>query len=122
MVREKLKINPSVNASTILEVVVSMLMILIVFSIAMTIFANVTRASTSTKQINARTILNEILTEAEKESDYTNKIIAIDEFSIQQDFKPRPESASLVEIDMIAFDANGLKIAELKKVIIKADE
>ncbi|MES2807015.1 MAG: hypothetical protein V4619_00210 [Bacteroidota bacterium] len=88
----------------------------------MTIFANVTRASTSTKQINARTILNEILTEAEKESDYTNKIIAIDEFSIQQDFKPRPESASLVEIDMIAFDANGLKIAELKKVIIKADE
>ncbi len=122
MAGEKLKICTKFNASTILEVVVSMVIILLVFSIAMTIFANVTRASISTKEMNARTILNDLLIDVEKNADYTPKEVTIGDLRIQQDFKPRTESPSLVEINLAAVDINQHKVAEVKKIVIKVNE
>ena len=116
------KLGGRVQASSILEVIVSMVVIVIVFGIAMMIYTNVLRMSLSVKKLRAQTILEAELLKAERSTDSLASSVTIDDFRISEDLKPYPENADLSLIHLTAFDQNQQKIAEVQKVILNKHE
>jgi type II secretory pathway pseudopilin PulG len=117
MVGKQLKHGLTLRASTILEVLISMIIIIVVFGIAMIIYTNVTQSSLSIKKIHAQAILNEQLLEAERTVNNINYDITIDSLSIKQEVTTYKDYSNLKEIHLAAYDINQVEIAELSKVI-----
>jgi hypothetical protein len=107
------KLTQRAGASTILEVVISMIIIVLVFGIAMMIFTNVTRLSLSVKKLKAQALLQQVMINAT-----VTETITIDEFRIEQEVKPYRGNSGLTDIRLTAYDQNQQKVAESEKVII----
>jgi Tfp pilus assembly protein PilV len=112
-----IKLNERVQASTILEVIVSMVVIVVVFGIAMMIYTNVLRTSLSVKKIKALAILNQAMLKAENNPESVTQSLTIDDFRVEQEIKPYSTNNNLTEIHLTAYDQNQQKVAELEKVI-----
>jgi hypothetical protein len=119
MAGRKLILTNKVDASTILEVVIAMVIIILVFGIAMMIYANVLRLSLSAKKIKATAILQEVCLKAEQVKDFSHQSITVDDLRVEQEIKPFNNDTLLNEIHLTAYDANQQKITELQKVINK---
>lgn len=111
------KLNTKLRASTILEVIVSMVIIVIVFGIAMMIYTNMLRLSLSAKKLRAQALLRETLFTSEHSAANTTQTFTVDDFRIEQEVKPYHDNSSLTDIHLTAYDQNQQKIAELEKVI-----
>lgn len=111
------KLNAKLDASTIMEVVVSMVIIVIVFGIAMMIYTNVLRVSVSAKKLRAQSLLREALFNAERDTANTSQTFNVDDFRIEQEIKPYEQNKNLIDIHLTAYDQNQQKTAELEKVI-----
>ncbi|MBB3058139.1 hypothetical protein [Mucilaginibacter gotjawali] len=122
MAGTKINIKAEVKASTILEVVIAMVLIVVVFSIAMMIFANVTSSSLSVKKIRAQAVLHEALLDAEKSISPTSQSLNVDDFRIEQEVKPYNQMSQLYDIHLTAYDGNQQKVTELEKVILISHE
>lgn len=112
------KLNRRVKASTILEVIVSMIIIVIVFGIAMMIYTNVLRVSLSVKKLRAQALLQETMIKAEQATGNTNQSLTIDDFRIEQEVTQYNNQSNLTTIHLTAYDQNQQKVTELQKVII----
>ena len=122
MAGRKLSIVTPVKASTILEVVVSMVIIIIVFGIAMMIYANVTRMSLSGQKIKAHAVLSQIMKDMDKAESSSNQELLIGGFTIERSVKPYAENNRLLDVDLKAFDKNHLPLAELHGLIIQNND
>jgi Tfp pilus assembly protein PilE len=120
MAGDKLKYR--VEASTILEVIISMVVILVVFTIAMMISTNVVRSSLSVKKIKAQALLQETLARAEQNKENNSQIFTVDDFKIEEKTEAYDNNPALTEIDLVAFDTNQDTVAKLQKVIINQNE
>ena len=61
MAGRKLTLNAKLKASTIMEVLIAMITIIVVFGIAMAVYSNILRSSLSVKKIQAQSVLAETL-------------------------------------------------------------
>jgi len=122
MAGNKVNIKKVVRASTILEVVIAMVLIVVVFSVAMMIFANVTSSSLSVKKIRAQAVLHEAMLNAEKNRDTVSQSLNVDDFRIEQEIKSYNNVSYLFDIHLTAYDNNQQKITELEKVILISHE
>jgi len=122
MAGNKVTYNTKIKASTILEVLIAMVIIMVIFGIAMMIYANVTQSSLSVKKIKAEAVLREYLQSAEKSNGNTTQSFTLDDLHIEQTIKSYNAEKKLVEIDLVAYDINQQKVAELHKVIINSNE
>ena len=122
MARSKLNTQLTVKASTIMEVLIAMILMIVVFGIAMMIFTNVLNSSLSVKKIRAQAILQETLINAEKADTNLSQSISVDDFRIEQEIKPYDGNAALIDIHLTAFDQNQQKIAQLEKVILNKND
>jgi hypothetical protein len=111
------KLNARVRASTLLEVIVSMVIIVLVFSIAMMIYSNVTRLSLSAKKIRAAALLEKAMNDAEHTIGTTNRSFTLGDLRIEQETKSYGGADNLTEIHLTAFDENQEKVAEMQKII-----
>jgi Tfp pilus assembly protein PilE len=112
------KLNGRVKASTILEVIISMIIIVIVFGIAMMIYTNVLRLSLSTKKLRAQALLQETMLKAEQTTANTTQSLTTDDLRIEQEVSAYNKESNLTLIHLTAYDQNQQKIAELQKVIV----
>ena len=112
-----IKLSNRVKASSLLEVIVSMVVIVIVFGIAMMIYTNVLRLSLSAKKIRAQSLLQEAMINAERDSIKTTQTFQLDNFRIEQEVKPYSGNNALKEVHLTAYDQNQQQIAEMEKVI-----
>lgn len=108
----------TVKASTILEVVVSMVIIVVVFGITMMIYSNVMRYSPSAKKLKAELILQETMIKLQQQPGSVVESTIIDDFKIEQKTEPYGGNPALLKILLTAFDQNQQKVAELQKVIL----
>jgi len=122
MAGNKVTFSTKLRASTIVEVLIAMVIIVVVFGIAMMIYANVMRSSLSVKKIKAEAVLKEYLQNAEKSNGNITQSFSVDSLNIEQTVKSYNAEKNLVEIDLVAYDANQQKVAELHKVIINSHE
>ena len=118
MAGRKLTVKSKVRASTILEVLISMIIILIVFTIGMMIFGNVSRLSLSAQKVKAESILEERLLNAEQSKINLDETVTVGDFQIEQEIKQYGNNSHLFLVHLIAWDNNRIKIAELQKVIL----
>jgi len=116
MAGKQLKENATVRASTVLEVIIAMTVIVVVFGIAMMIYGNVMRMSLSVAQLKAKGILKEQMLKAERADTLQNASFQIDSLTIEQNVSDTL-ATGLKIIHLKAYDINHQKVAELQKII-----
>lgn len=119
MVGGQVKIHGKLPGSTILEVVISMIIIILVFGTAMMIFTHVTQLTFSVKKLRAQAILQETLQRTTTTNDDRNEASLVDGFHIEQQLKPVENEPGLSQLILTAFDENQEQIAQVRQIIIK---
>jgi len=122
MAGSKLIVQAKIKASTILEVLISMIIIILVFGIAMMIYSNVTRLSLSTKKIQAQAILQEMMINIEQSKESASQSVVAGDYTIEQSLKSYNDKTNLVDVRLTAYDDNHQEVAELQKVIIRNND
>ena len=122
MAGNKIDLQKKLEASTILEVVIAMVLIVLVFGTAMMMYTNVVNSSLSVKKIRAQSILVATMLKAEQTGANSNQTYTIDDFRIEQEIKLYNSNARLYDIHLTAYDLNQQKIAELEKVTLNNNE
>ncbi|MES2275323.1 MAG: hypothetical protein V4592_04825 [Bacteroidota bacterium] len=110
--------NKRVRASSVLEVIISMVIILLIFGIAMTIFTNVTRTSLSARKLRAEAVIRKTMLQTEQADAPGDQLLKIDDLQIEITVKATVLNSKLNEISIIAYDENKQIIAQLQKLII----
>jgi len=113
------KLSAKIKGSTLLEVIISMVVIVIVFGIAMMIFAKVISFTTSARDIRAKSILRDLLEKQEHEKAISSQSIITADFTIEETTTAYNDQADLVLVQLTAFDQNNKQVAELLKIILK---
>jgi len=121
MAVRKLNINAKIKASTVLEVIVSMVIIITVFGIAMMIYANVSGMSLSEQKINAQAILAQIIKNTPPIELSGDQESIIGGFTVERSVRPYAENQKLLQVDLKAYDENHRLLAELHQ-LISADD
>jgi len=111
-----------VEAATILEVVVALVILVIISGIALTVFGNVVRSSISVKKIKAEAALQDLLVQTESESDYTRLSVTSGDLKLIREIKPFEPDPAVSVLQLSALDANGLEVATIKKLVIDEQE
>lgn len=118
MARVSLSVKGKVSGSSILEVVVAMVVIVMVLGIALMIFGNVTRSSLSAKQLRAQAVLNrEMALIADSGEQATTDTIAAG-WKLLKDVQPYSGGGRLQQAHLSLLDENQDTIAQLRQVII----
>ena len=118
----KLGLETRVKASTVLEVIVSMVIIITVFGVAMMIYANVTRMSLSNQKIKAEAVLSQVIKDMDKVELSSDQQSVIEGLSVERSVKSYSENNKLLQVDLKAYDQNHQLLAELHQLVIKSDE
>jgi len=122
MAGSKVNYTGKIKASTMVEVVVAMAMIMVVFSLAMMIFANVSQSALSVKKVQAEAILRDILLKASQASGNTTQSFNVGDFRIEEVVQNYQDQKNLSEIELTAYDVNQNKVATFQQVIISQHE
>ncbi|MEZ2337951.1 hypothetical protein AB6735_20045 [Mucilaginibacter sp. RCC_168] len=122
MAKIKIKFRGRLSASSLMEAVIAMVIMVLVFGIAMMIYTNVTRLSLSVRKIRAQAILQEFLYQTAKKSSKDNQHIQVDEFEIEQKVSPFGPGTGLIQIELTAFGENHQQLAQLQQIISDANE
>jgi hypothetical protein len=107
------------KASSILEVVVSMVIIIMVLGISLMIYTNVMRQSLSSRRLKAQFLLHQQLLKVKP--DAVDMTLTIDDWQIEQKVSIYEEGSPLIQVHLIAFDVDHYQIAEVRKVILGND-
>ncbi|QEC79321.1 hypothetical protein [Mucilaginibacter ginsenosidivorax] len=117
----KINKNGMLKAATIVEVVVALVIIVVVFGMAMMIFANVTQQAISTKKIRATAVLRNVLLKAEQSRQLPQEAFSQDGFRVIPVVKPFESGTGLSEFYLTAYDENQQEIAKVSEIMINND-
>lgn len=106
-------------ASSILEVVVSMVVIVMVIGIAMMIYTNVMRLSLSERQLRAQVVLQEAILEAEFPKNSQSMDPTSEGWTVEKTQAPYEGGDQLWQIHLTVYDDQHQKISETDKIIIR---
>ena len=109
--------NQNLKASTIIEVITAMVIILTCLGIAMTIFSNMSRDVNDELRILAEIRVNTFAAETKKNNDYTDVTQDFDNIRIQRSILLYPKKPRLKVLFIEAFTTNGKKITDYKEII-----
>ncbi|MNV84118.1 hypothetical protein D3C71_1779740 [compost metagenome] len=113
----KLK-KSKVRASTLLEVIVAMVIILIVFVMATGIFTNVIGSAPSVRQLQIRSIGSAIIQESLYQRNWNNETIQVDSIIFQKTVAPYQDSPNLLQINVVALE-RGKELGKLSHLVKK---
>lgn len=97
-----------------------MVLIVIVFGVAMMIFANVMRSSLSARQVNAQAVLSSVLVSLAQKKDIENTSFSVDSLHILQEVKPYEKAPGMMEVHLTASGNSGENIAEARMIMQSA--
>jgi len=116
------KLKPgTLKASTLLEVIVAMVIIMIVFVLASGIFAKVIGSSPSVKQQQVRALCSGIIQESLAQRNWTDEAIEIDSVVFQKTVLPYGNDPDLLQISVSAIEY-GKEIGKSRQVVRKGRE
>lgn len=121
MAGRKLIVKSQVKASTVLEVIISMVIIVLVFGTAMMIYGNVTRMSLSAQKLRAQAILAQTMKAVQDTKSTQSVKSLIAGFTVERTVKPYDGNTQLLEVDLKAYDENNQLQAELNQLILASD-
>ncbi len=112
-----LKITTKISASSLFETIIAMMVIMIVFGIAMTIYVNVMKNSTSLAELKASLKLDEIAKDTKANKSYFDEHFEDESTVIEKVVKKYNGQEGLLLLDIQAFDKTNKKLAERKEII-----
>jgi hypothetical protein len=118
MVKLKLRL---VSASTLLEVVVSMVIIMAVFSVAIGIYTKVTMSGLSISKATARQHMNRILHESIENGDFQNAVLFADSVEYKKTVLPFTGYSDLTVITIQA-NQEGRSLGTLNQIVKASHE
>jgi len=107
------------KATSLLETIVAMVILLTVFSISIVVIQNVLRTASMGDQTNSYFILEEELYETIKDKKYFNEEIEKDQFKVSKQVFDSVLSDSLLVIDLKAIDKKGVILTSIRETILK---
>jgi hypothetical protein len=110
-----------VTASTLLEVIVAMVIIMIVFVIATGIYTNVVKSSASIEQQQARALAIGIIQQSKLDHDWTESSVQVDSITLQKEILPYEEYADLILIRVTAKE-QGKEIGVVKQIVKRIED
>lgn len=118
----QLRHHTKIKAATLLEVIVAMVVIMIVFTLATGIFANIIKSSPSVKQHHVNALLAQVIAESITKQNWKDETITVDSMILQKTVKPYQDYADLLQIQVVATE-RGQEIAALNQIVkAKIDE
>ena len=118
--KNHLLLKRKVQAATLLEVLVSMVIIMIVFVLAMGMYTRVTGAGFSLSQLRSQKEMEQIIRESIRNKDWENQSLMKDSIAYQKTASAYAGYEDLVLIEVKA-EQNGKLLGTLKQ-IVKPDE
>lgn len=113
----KLK-SSQVKASTLLEVIIAMVIILIVFSLAIGIYNNVLSATTPVKQLQVRAITEQMIRQSIDERNWNDEERVQDSISLKKTVLPYEKYPDLLLMTVTASE-QGKQIGQSARIIKK---
>lgn len=108
-----------IRASTLLEVIIAMVIILVVFTLAIGIYNNVLSSSPSVKKEQIKALTDKVIAQSIKEGKWEEEEITIEGITIKKVVVPYETYKDLVVITATAFDNE--KEAGQSRQIVKKD-
>jgi hypothetical protein len=108
-----------VKASSLLETIVAMVVLLTVFSISLVIIKNVLSVATIGTKTNSYFMLQEEFYETIKNKKYFDEDIDKEQFKISRQVSKSTLSDSLLVIEFKAIDTKGVVLSSIKETILK---
>jgi len=112
-------VRPRVRASSIIEVLISMVIIMVVFGIALAIFDKITHSSVNGKNLLAQGLLKKELAAAEFSKTTTDSIYVTDDLTIARTFSAYAVDPALTVVRLSAINDKQDTVYTIKKVLIK---
>ncbi|MEZ5199161.1 MAG: hypothetical protein R2764_23100 [Bacteroidales bacterium] len=106
------------KAYTLMETIISMVIILFVFGIAMMIFINVIRTDRIVEKTDVFFKMNEILYETNSKKEYSDNIFEFGNFEIRRSVVKYRNFDKLKQVTVKAFDKNGKIVGEKSELMI----
>ncbi len=110
------KLKGKLRASTLLEVIVAMVVILIVFVLATGIYANVMRVSPSVKQQQVKALISGLIEKSIAESNWNDEEIEVDSIYLLKKVLPYQDFIDLKLLQVIAIEQNK-EIGNIKRIV-----
>ncbi len=106
------------KASTMLEVIAAMVIIMVIFAVATSMFVKITASGFTLEKINANLLLNNKAIDTKLKQDFKEYEIKEGEITIKKHIKPYGSNASLVLLHLEAFDNANKKMADRKELVL----
>lgn len=114
-------ITSKVKASTLLEVIIAMVVIMIIFVIATGIYTNIIKSSPSIKQQQGRALALGIVQQSKLEQDWVEKSILVDSITLQKEVVPYLDYQDLLLITVTAKE-HGKEISRVKQIVKRIED
>lgn len=116
------KLNARVKASTLLEVIVAMVIILIVFTLAIGIYNNVLSSGNSARKTQMNALMAHLMIKSINEQNWNDQEILQDRITFRKTVLPYEKYTDLVLITITAFE-HDRQIGQSRQIVKKtADE
>lgn len=113
----KIYFSKKLKATTLIEVLVAMIIILLSFGTGMMIYNNILNSDNGYEKMKSRLILNEIAIETKKEKTFFDEIKEEETFTIHKSIEQYKDKKNLSLLHLKAFNKQGRLIAEKKELI-----
>jgi hypothetical protein len=106
-----------ITASSLFETIVALMVIMVVFGIAMTIYVNIIRNSTSLAELKASQRLDEIARDTRDKKSYFDEKFEDEVSVIEKKVSKYQEKEGLLLLQLEVLDKNNTRLAERKEII-----
>lgn len=113
-----IKPTTKVNASSLFETIVALMVIVLVFGIAMTMYVNILRTSSSLAELKAAQRLEALAKETKEKRSYFDEYFEEDAFVIEKRVGKYMDREGVLLLNFEAFDKSKKRLAERKEIII----
>lgn len=110
------KLKGKLKASTLLEVIVAMVVILIVFVLATGIYANVLRSSPSVKQQRVKALMTGLIEKSMDEGSWKDQQVVVDSITLVKTVSPYQDYTDLLLLQVMAIE-KGKVVGNVKRVV-----
>ena len=111
-----LKLDYKIRGFTLVETIVSLLIILSVFAIGMMILINIMKSDRNQEKLEVMEIMNQVYYKTISEKIYLDEVMSHDDYQIIKEFVPYKSSDNLLILSIEIRDNKGNRLASRKEV------
>jgi len=112
------KLNSKLSGFTLVETLVSLVIVISVFAIGMLIMGNIMKSDHQMEKLDAMMIINEVYCKTISEKNYVDNVVYHDSYKILIGYYPYQESNRLVVMTLEVQNDNGKSLVTRKEVLI----